>query len=57
MIGQVEGNIVTRCSRTDDNDLLPDVLFPGCILEGVHSLTPEFFLRPMMSHRCTTKCE
>ena len=41
---QIEGNIMSRSSRPDDDDLLSNISRCGCVFEGVDDLPLEPFL-------------
>jgi hypothetical protein len=44
MISQVEGNIMARSSRPNDNNLLSNVVLRSRVFEGVDDLSLELFL-------------
>lgn len=45
MISEVEGDVVARGSRPNDNNLLSSIFLCGRVLEGVDDLSLKVFLR------------
>ena len=53
MVSQIEGNVVARSSRPNDDNLFSSILLRGRVLEGVDDLSLKHFLQAVMNQPAT----